>query len=402
MYIDTFNHLKDIENYTDKEIHIDESIVMHNFDFQSKAQSILPGGKNNHDDYEFIPAEADYEPDVIREMLNKNDAEIMENINFKYHTLSFKSDKKAKGIILMFHGFNEKVWAKYLPWAKYLLEKTGKTIVMFPIAFHMNRAPLAWSNTREMYKISQERKERHPNVICSSLSNVAISTRLHNKPQRFIWSGLQTYYDVVELFEEIKKGEHPIIAPDATIDVFAYSIGCLLAEILMMTNKDGYLDNSRFVAFCGGAVFNRLSPVSKFILDSEANVSLYSYLVEHLESHLKRDKVMAHHLGDNYPEGINFRSMLDYKVLTKHREDKFRQMADRIYAVLLEQDTVIPPYEVINTLQGSRRDIPMKVDILDFPYKYKHEDPFPALTGIAEEVDKAFLETFAPIAEFLK
>ena len=94
--------------------------------------------------------------------------------------------------------------------------------------------------------------------------------------------------------------------------------------------------------------------------------------------------------------------MLDYKVLTKHREDKFRQMADRIYAVLLEQDTVIPPYEVINTLQGSRRDIPMKVDILDFPYKYKHEDPFPALTGIAEEVDKAFLETFAPIAEFLK
>ena len=272
MYIDTFNHLKDIENYTDKEIHIDESIVMHNFDFQSKAQSILPGGKNNHDDYEFIPA--DYEPDVIREMLNKNDAEIMENINFKYHTLSFKSDKKAKGIILMFHGFNEKVWAKYLPWAKYLLEKTGKTIVMFPIAFHMNRAPLAWSNTREMYKISQERKERHPNVICSSLSNVAISTRLHNKPQRFIWSGLQTYYDVVELFEEIKKGEHPIIAPDATVDVFAYSIGCLLAEILMMTNKDGYLDNSRFVAFCGGAVFNRLSPVSKFILDSEANVSL--------------------------------------------------------------------------------------------------------------------------------
>ena len=402
MYIDIYNYLKSIENYADSEIEVEENMVMRNFNFNSKAQSILPGGIGNKDDYEFIPAETDYEPDVIRKMLNKTDAEIMENIDFKYHTLSFKSGEKAKGIILMFHGFNEKVWAKYLPWAKYLLEKTGKTIVLFPIAFHMNRAPVAWSSTREMYKISQERKERHPNVINSSLSNVAISTRLHNKPQRFIWSGLQTYYDVVTLFEQIKKGDHPTIAADTTIDVFAYSIGCLLAEILMMTNKNGYMDNSKFVAFCGGAVFNRLSPVSKFILDSEANVSLYSYLVEHLESHLKRDLVMARHLGEDYPEGVNFRSMLDYKVLTKYREDIFRKMADRIYAVALEQDTVIPPYEVINTLLGSKRDIPVKVDIFDFPYKYKHEDPFPALTGIAEEVEKAFAQTFEPIAEFLK
>lgn len=402
MYIDIYNHLKSVENYADAEIEVGDNIVMRNFDFKSKSQSILPGGKSNSDDYEFIPAETEYEPDVIRKMLNKNDAEIMENLHFKYHTLSFKSEEKSKGIILMFHGFNEKIWAKYLPWAKYLLEKTGKTIVMFPIAFHMNRAPIAWSSTREMYKISQERKERHPNVICSSLSNVAISTRLHNKPQRFIWSGLQTYYDVVELFEEIKRGEHPTIASDTTIDVFAYSIGCLLAEILMMTNKNGYMDNSRFVAFCGGAVFNRLSPVSKFILDSEANVSLYSYLVEHLESHLKRDLVMARHLGEDYPEGINYRSMLDYKVLTKHREEIFRQMSDRVYAVSLEQDSVIPPYEIINTLQGTRRDIPIKVDILDYAYKYKHEDPFPAISNIAEEVDQAFHLTFEPIAEFLK
>jgi hypothetical protein len=213
---------------------------------------------------------------------------------------------------------------------------------------------------------------------------------------------LQTYYDVIDLVEYIKSGQHPTIDKDATIDFFSYSIGSLLAEILLMTNKDGYFSESKFVSYCGGAVFNRLSPVSKFILDSEANVSLYSYVVEHIESHLKRDEVLRHYLSESHPEGINFRSMLDYKAFTSYREDKFRDMANRIYAVTLAQDTIVPAYEVINTLQGSKRDIPIKVEVLDYPYKYKHEDPFPALDNIKDEVDKAFKETFDIVTNFLK
>lgn len=404
-YIDIFNHLKSIEDFDADEVIVDDNLVMHNYHFHSKSKSILPGGDYNHDDYEYLPGiDPEYEPDIIQQMLNKTDAEISENIDFRYHTMSFRNAKeKSKGIIFLFHGFNEKTWWKYLPWAKFLLEKTGKTIVLFPIAFHMNRAPAIWSDTREMYKISGQRKNRHPNVICSSLSNVAISTRLHNRPQRFIWSGLQTYYDIIELIGEIKARNHPLIDASASIDILSYSIGSFLAEILMMTNEKGYFSNSRFASFCGGAVFNRLSPVSKFILDSEANVSLYSYLVEHIESHLKRDKVLNFFLGGEAgPVGMNFRSMLDYKVFTKHREEKFRAMADRIYAVVLEQDTIIPAYEVVNTLMGVKRDIPIRVDILDYPYKYKHEDPFPALPVIEDAVDESFKKTFDPIADFLK
>jgi hypothetical protein len=141
--------------------------------------------------------------------------------------------------------------------------------------------------------------------------------------------------------------------------------------------------------------------VSKFILDSEANVSLYSYIVEHLESHLRRDEVLRHYLSEIHPEGVNFRSMLDYKVLTKERENIFRAMSDRIYAITLEEDTVVPAYEVINTLQGIKRDIPVRVDTLDFPYKYKHEDPFPALTNIQNEVDEQFRKVFDLIVEFM-
>ncbi|MDR2953537.1 MAG: DUF6051 family protein [Prevotella sp.] len=401
-YIDLFNHLKKIENYTDNEIEIDEKTALRNFTFKSNYRFILPGGLGNNDDYEYIPSiPKDYEPDVIQQMLNKKDSDIMENIQFRYHMMMPKAIEKAKGVIFMFHGFNEKSWYKYMPWAKHIVDKTGKSVIMFPIAFHMNRAPAAWSSTREMYRVSEQRKERHPDVICSSLSNVAISTRLHNKPQRFIWSGLQTYYDVIDFVESIKEGNHQSIETDASIDFMSYSIGTFLGEILMMSNKDGHFSNSRYATFCGGSVFNRLSPVSKFILDSEANVSLYSFVVEHLESHMKRDDVLRHYMH-THPEGNNFRSMLNYRTLTKEREQRFREMSQQFYAITLTNDEVVPTYEVINTLQGSLRDIPIVVEELDYPYKYIHEDPFPALPKIADEVDKQFRFTFDKISDFLK
>jgi hypothetical protein len=402
-YIDLFKHLRDIENYDDNEILVDDKTVLKNFNFESNYRFILPGGSGNNDDYEYVPTgmEHEYEPDIIQEMLNKKDAEIVENIKFRYHVIMPQGEAKAKEVVFMFHGFNEKHWSKYLPWAKYISDKTGKSIILFPIAFHMNRAPAAWSDKREMYNISLQRKQRHPDVINSSLSNVAISTRLHNKPQRFIWSGLQTYYDVIDLIESIKSGNHPAIESDASIDIVSYSIGSFLAEILMMTDKNNYFADSKFVSFCGGAVFNRLSPVSKYILDSEANVSLYSYVVEHLESHMKRDEVLRHYLSGIHPEGTNFRTMLDYKTLTKYREDRFREMADRIYAITLSEDTVVPAYEVINTLQGTHRDIPIKIDVLEYPYRYKHEDPFPAVETIKDQVTEQFRRTFDLVCDFI-
>ncbi|MBB4037314.1 hypothetical protein GGR21_003231 [Dysgonomonas hofstadii] len=401
-YIDLYDHLRKIENYTDNEIDIDENLVIRNFTFESNYRFILPGGLGNNDDYEYIPSfPKDYEPDVIQQMLNKKDSEIAENIKFRYHIMMPKNIEKAKGIIFLFHGFNEKTWYKYLPWAKYIVDKTGKSIVMFPIAFHMNRAPATWSSTREMYRVSEQRKQRHPDVICSSLSNVAISTRLHNKPQRFIWSGLQTYYDVIDFVENFKEGLHPAIDKDATIDFFSYSIGTFLGEILMMSNKDGHFSDSRYATFCGGAVFNRLTPVSRFILDSEANVSLYSFVVEHLESHMKRDEVLRHYMH-THPEGNNFRSMLNYRCLTGEREQRFKDMSQQFYAVTLAKDEVVPTYEVVNTLQGSLRDIPIKIEELDYPYKYIHEDPFPAIPKIADIVDEQYRMTFEKISEFLK
>ncbi|MDR1154193.1 MAG: DUF6051 family protein [Bacteroidales bacterium] len=404
-YFELHQMLKEKVSYNDFDV-IDAETHLYNFDFESHSCSILPSeGQYRCEQHGFVcDSPCDFENSIANRSysLNMADAHIMENCRFRYHVFHPAKFKKSKQVILMFHGFNEKHWAKYLPWAKRLGEKTGKTVILYPIAFHMNRAPQDWSDRRIMYPVSGQRREAFPQVVNSTLSNVAISSRLHARPQRFFWSGLQTYYDIIRLAKDIKNGRHPLIEPDATFDFFAYSIGCLLSEILIMTNHEGYFSRSKMFMFCGGPVFNRLSPVSKFILDSEANVALYSFVVEHLESHLKNDAHLRHYLGKEHPEGINFRSMLNYGNMRKYREDIFRDISSRVMALTLANDTVVPPYEVINTLQGALRDIPIRVDVLDFPYDYKHEEPFPALTSIAAEVTGQFNRVFDIAGAFLK
>jgi len=396
-YIDVYKLFKSKINYVDNQIAVSDVDVIRNFTFTSNNCKVLLDGSG---DETLNGYDLRHETGIMHKMLDIHDTDVKDNISFRYHVFSPVGTEKANRIVLMFHGFNEKDWHKYLPWARHIVHVTGKTVVLFPIAFHMNRAPQEWSETRPMYMVSNRRKELFPDIIHSTLSNAAISTRLHTKPQRFVWSGLQSYHDIIQFIEEYKSGHHPFISPDAEVDMFAYSIGAFLAEVLMMTNHRNYFDKSKLVMFCGGPVFNRLSPVSKFILDSQANVVLYSYIIEHLDSHLKKDEKLRHYFCDR-PEGISFRSMLNYGVMSDFREERLRAISQRLLAITLKQDIVVPPYEIINTLQGKFRDIPVRVEIYDLPYPYKHEDPFPALEKRCDEIDAGFRHVFGPIGEFL-
>ncbi|MDP4282770.1 MAG: DUF6051 family protein, partial [Bacteroidota bacterium] len=220
-------------------------------------------------------------------------------------------------------------------------------------------------------------------------------------PQRFIWSGLQTYYDFIQFLEQCKSGKHEMIDPDFKFNIFAYSIGGLLAEILKLTNYKGYFDDVKICLFCSGAVFNRLSPVSKFILDSEANVALYSYLVEHLDSFLKHDRNLHHYIEEDHMEGKVFHSMLDYQKMREFREDLFKKAENYFYAIALKKDAVIPPVEIINTLQGAYRNIAIKVDELDFDHHYNHEMPFPINHKEASLIERNFNIVFDKVGNFL-
>jgi len=405
IYNKLYHLLKEQFTYDIDIIPVDKKSELHNYEFNSLAYNLLSGNEmyhcKNHDSSFNCNEFRNTKIERINKNIDISDIDISENRNFRYLVFKPTSKDKFKEVLLFFHGFNEKYWDKYLPWAKKIADDTGKLVVLFPIAFHMNRAPHLWSDPRKMFQLSVHRKDSFPNIIDSSLSNVAISTRLHAYPQRFLWSGLQTYYDVIQFVEECKAGQHPLIEKDFTLDFFSYSVGSLLAEILKLTNYNNYFDNSKLVMFCGGAVFNRLSPVSKFIIDSEANAAMYSYLVEHLSVHMEKNLRMQHHLGELHPEGLVFRSMLNYSVMLPQRENKFRKIASQVLAIALEKDTVIPSYEIINTLKGSRRDIPIDVQVLDFPYDYRHEDPFPLNESISGMVDKSFNMVFKKVTDFL-
>ncbi|MHA7944024.1 DUF6051 family protein [Formosa sp. 3Alg 14/1] len=374
------------------------------YDFESLSHKILPGNS----DYECakhhikLKSTSKFHTEVgtINDNVHIKDICVDENRFFKYQIIKPKGQAVAKNVIFLLHGFNERDWTKYLPWAQAICIGTGSHVVLFPLAFHMQRAPKHWSSKRAMYILSENRKKRYPNVVHSTLSNVAISMRLHAMPQRFIYSGLQTYYDFIQLIENFRSAYNPEISKDFKFDIFGYSIGGFLAQILKLTNYKNYFSDTKMCLFCSGTTFNRLSSVSKFILDSEANVALYSFLIEHFDKFLKKDEILSHYILNDHMEGEVFNCMLDYQKKREFREELLKTYEDQIYGITLKKDKVIPSFEVINTLKGAYRDINIKVDEIDFDRDYTHENPFPTNTDCEAQIMNDFNMVFDKVCDF--
>lgn len=383
------------------------AVDIHHCDFTSRNSDVLPGADayccgEHHAEFGPDPMNEEEDGSAFHDSLSVPDCGIRCNVQFRYSLFKPRAAQKARSVILMLNGLNEKRWDKYLPWALALAERTGKAVLLFPIAFHMNRTPVEWSTTRTMSAVASERQRRYPAIAHSSFANAAISTRLQSAPQRFFWSGLQTYLDLVQLVHEIRRGDHERIAPDASIDIFAYSIGTFLWELVLMTDPDGLFTHSRLFMFCGGPTLDRMYPGSRYIMDSEAVIALHSFLIEHLDNEFRRHRRLAHYFTDHHEVWDYFRAMLSNPKMKQLREERFRALSARIQALVLKQDDVIPPVEVINTLQGDFRDIPITVHLKDFPYSYTHVAPFPHAKGeAASQVDRCFADVFDIAASFL-
>jgi hypothetical protein len=375
--------------------------------FRSRHGGLLPG----HESYWCAehavrfpppPAVAPYPPGpAYPDSLCIEDARVPENCEFRYLLYSPASGGKAHGVIILLHGLNERTWDKYLPWAATLALRTGKAVLMFPIAFHMDRAPVEWDATRVMHRVAGMRQAHSPTIANSTLCNAAISARLESIPQRFFWSGLQTLDDLLDLIEAIRAGDHPHIAPDAEVDFFAYSIGAFLAEILLMADPEGRLAQARLLAFCGGPTLDRMYPNSRYIMDSDAAIALASFFVERLESELKAHGRLAHYFRGGHAAGRSFELMLSARKRRPEREQAFRVLGGRVRAIALQADDVVPPSDVLDTLRGGFRDIPIPVEVLHFPYPYTHMVPFPTSRVRPADVDAAFDAVFERAAAHL-
>ncbi|MDR2927324.1 MAG: DUF6051 family protein [Cytophagaceae bacterium] len=331
-----------------------------------------------------------------------DDGEI-ENKTFRYAVFAPSNVQNFGHAIILLHGLNERKWEKYLPWAHHLVMQTGKPVILFPIAYHMNRSPKTWTSPRLMSKFASFRKNMIPSLEDSSFANVAISFRMDNFPEFFSIYGIQTYFDVIKLASQIKEGVFDLFDKNCKINFFAYSIGALLTETLLMSNPKQLFSTSKAFFFCGGSTFDRINGVSRSIMDSQAFNQLQSYVTK--QPPLSKEKIevpeQQHFL---LPEGWKaFMAMSNFKgKLAAYRNKALKRLRKRINAIGLKDDSVIPGTAIRETLSGVRKKRRANVDIIDFPFQYSHEMPFPVNNSKIEEiVSHAFHSVFRKAAMFL-
>ena len=372
-YTETFNELKSIFTIENKKMSIpDSDIKIHNIGFQSE-----------------IP---------LNEFSNINDAQIVENRFFSYPVFTPRNAESDK-VILLLHGLNERSWVKYLVWAYYLAQYTGSYVILFPISFHINRSPSLWKDPRAMINFMKDRNSSLGEINMSSFANIAISNRLTEDPMRFFKSGYQTTFDIVKLLSGVRNGEHEIIPRTSNINIFAYSIGAFLAEIIIMGNPENLFSDSKLFIFCGGSVFSNMQGSSKLIMDSVAFRRVYDFYLNDFERTLN-GKSPLNDFFCSSQVGMAFRAMIDLGRLKTFRENILKNLKGQIHSLSLLKDTVIPCKGVISTLRNSRKD--NSVDIWDFPYDYTHENPFPLFnSSLSLKVDYWFEKVFAEAALFL-
>lgn len=334
---------------------------------------------------------------VTDEIFMVPDEEITENQSFTYSVFTPGIKTSYDKAIILLHGLNERSWVKYLAWAYYLAEKTGNPVILFPIAFHMNRSPEAWGNPRIMQPLHDLRKKHYGDDPASSFANVALSERLTNDPLRFFTSGQQSAADLVNLCRQINRGEHPLFEIGATVNVFAYSIGAFLAQILFLANPGKLFSNSKLFLFCGGAFFNEMNGISKLIMDKVAFTRLRSFYIDELDQEFVGSESFLESMKKT-ELGQAFLAMLAPGLMQSFRETRFSELSDRVQAIALVKDQVIPAIKISTTLGKG-----IVVDIFDFPFGYSHEMPFPLNNSkLMPIVDEGFEKIFSKAAGFLK
>ena len=357
----------------------DEDMLVSQYNFSS----VFPVFSDFEEVEDGHPESLEYLPDAL----------IAENLNFTYPVIYPAGRQKFGSAIILLHGLNERCWNKYLPWAYRLARQLQRPVIMFPISFHMNRAPAQWSNPRLMSALLPKTRLLNHRNHSSTFANLALSLRLSQKPERFFTSGSQSLHDIMKLVAHLQSGGHPLMEQNSKVDFFAYSIGAFLAQVMMLTYGNSTLKDSRVFLFCGGVPFNRMNGISKLIMDEEAFIRLRLYYLKAFEKELERHGPMAEWIC-NQRSGQAFRAMINAANFTQWRKDTFKQIEKRIHAIGLTKDRVIPAKNIAEILA------PEHMEIIDFPYDYTHENPFP-LQANPEMVDKGFDVIFEKAVVYL-
>jgi len=318
------------------------------------------------------------------------------NDNFTYYIFMPPAETKNKGAIILLHGLNERNWEKYLTWGERLATDTGRAVVLFPIAYHMNRSPLTWVDRHLMMPAVASRLLKDPSIRMASFANVALSTRLSLLPQRFFLSGYQAVNDMLTLISQIKNGNHPYIESNGRVDIFAYSIGVMISQVVLLSGEGGLPSDSRLFFFCGGSALNQMDGTSKLIMDSRAFERLLSYYIDEVDAPSVAEDKKFFDIIHNTPVGLAYYGMSSKNRYSSCFNNIFRQECDRIKLITLEKDRVIPAAAISELMEGT------DMEIWRPQYDYIHENPFPVSNNEnASKIDETFDRLFSSAARFL-
>lgn len=318
-----------------------------------------------------------------------SDNNILENIEFDYPIFVPRGMKESSQCILLLHGLNERTWDKYGCWAEELAEKLQRPVLLFPIAFHMSRSPKEWSNPHASMQWVRHRKQNHDAVSNSTYLNIALSKRLTSDPMRFYISGAETVINLLQWMRQIQEGELSFINKNTQIDVFAYSIGGMIAQVLFQSQLSPIINKAKLFLFCSGGVFQKMNGNSRYIMDDITFNALQEFYI-HDFSH-------RHYEGID-PLAYQFQSLVASENHQKERETFYRENQERIKVVSLKKDSVIPTASIQGAL-GEEISKQLLQEI-DFPFEYSHETPFPVGKVDDEILNQAFHQVFDSVIAF--
>lgn len=401
------NQLKSLFNLEAAEMECPEGITCYtqmfqsDFYFTSNTETSLDFEAQQTNKYigkDAIAANKTYSEINLNQLFSNETGEET-NRTFRYAIFTPGRKNKYSNCIVLLHGLNERSWDKYLTWAHFLVKKTGKPVLLFPLAFHMNRSPKSWSCPRLMSQVVALRKKKIPTVKMSTFANAAMSLRMDTDPQMFATSGIQSYFDLIKLVGALKSGQNPLFNVGCNIGIFAYSIGALLAEIVLLSNPLNLFTNEKAFLFCGGATFDKINGVSRSIMDSHAFESLKSFISYNPE--INNQLALPHYqIPLLHNAWLYFQSMINQNMHATLRETGFENLSRQIMALGLANDLVVPGKAIAETLM--RHGNTPTVELLDFPYNYSHEKPFPMDNpNIAITIEPYFKKVFTKAADFL-
>ncbi len=327
------------------------------------------------------------------------EVQIKENVHFRYPVIMPEGKKKAGQVIILLHGLNERTWHKHLTGARMLSERTGKAVLMFPLSYHINRGLPEWTDSRKMAGLLEVRKRNFSEVQEASVVNLALSERLTENPLRFYSSGQQSIQDLIRLIRQIKKGEHLLFEAGTSTDIFAYSISCMLVQALMISNPGGILDKSKIVFFAGGSLFSGMKGVSRFIMDSVAFKTILRFYTDAVtKSTGFLNELQMPGIEGSF--GRAFRSLIIPGMFAKEREQAMAAFSKNLMVIAMQNDRIMP-VAGIREATGEQFFRSKQFRMVDFPYDYTHENPFPVLySKINRQVENAFLSVYEPALHF--